>query len=262
MMNGATVGNTLNNRRALSGLSMDELARKMGFAGQSSIQRYLDPDYNLELRPDMARKFDEALVITPKLNGGKHLESETAPPVIAVLKIAASQWTAIPTPDQIIAALEAGGFRIVPAEYVGGAVDALAEAKRDNWLGRRIAELRNMRGLTQEQLSEKLDCHWITVSKLERQEMNLTIEWIARLATALEVTSDELLSRKPTATVDPVAVVNEIIARRGITASLLSKKAGIVPSTLNRALKPGCKFMLSNRTLKKIVEWDNANPTP
>lgn len=56
-----TVGAGLNRRRLQTGLSMDELARKMGLAGQSSIQRYLVPDYDLELRPDIARKFDAAL---------------------------------------------------------------------------------------------------------------------------------------------------------------------------------------------------------
>lgn len=56
-----TIGEHLNARRIQAGLSMDELARAMGFAGPSSIQRYLAPDYNLELRSDMARKFDGAL---------------------------------------------------------------------------------------------------------------------------------------------------------------------------------------------------------
>lgn len=56
-----TIGAKLNHRRIRAGLSMDELARKMGFAGQSSIQRYLDENYDIELRPGLARRFDEAV---------------------------------------------------------------------------------------------------------------------------------------------------------------------------------------------------------
>lgn len=41
---------------------MDELAKLMGFKGQSSIQRYLSPDYDKEYRPEIARRFRSALI--------------------------------------------------------------------------------------------------------------------------------------------------------------------------------------------------------
>lgn len=49
----------------------------------------------------------------------------------------------------------------------------------------RIAELRKDRRKTQAQVAELLDCHWITISKLERGEIALTHEWMIKLAWAL-----------------------------------------------------------------------------
>jgi len=50
-----------------------------------------------------------------------------------------------------------------------------------------IAKLRKERGLSQQQLADKLGVHWITVSKLERGKQKLTIEWMDRIAAALQV---------------------------------------------------------------------------
>jgi len=58
--------------RERSGLSMDELAKEMGYKGQSSIQRYLSPDYDKGFRPELAARFKAALIgkgsppITPR----------------------------------------------------------------------------------------------------------------------------------------------------------------------------------------------------
>src|ERR1044072_8623590 len=51
----------------------------------------------------------------------------------------------------------------------------------------RIAFFRRRRGLSQQQLAEKVDAHWITISKLERGKIKLTEAWLERLATALDV---------------------------------------------------------------------------
>lgn len=48
--------------RERAGLSMDDLAREMGFKGQSSIQRYLSPTYDKGFRPELAARFKAALV--------------------------------------------------------------------------------------------------------------------------------------------------------------------------------------------------------
>lgn len=52
----------LDELRARANLSMDRLAKAMGFAGQSSIQRYLSSDYQLGLRPEMLDRFKKALL--------------------------------------------------------------------------------------------------------------------------------------------------------------------------------------------------------
>ncbi|WP_342714423.1 helix-turn-helix transcriptional regulator [Bradyrhizobium sp. B024] len=48
--------------RERSGLSMDELAKEMGFKGQSSIQRYLSPTYDKGFRPEITARFKAAFV--------------------------------------------------------------------------------------------------------------------------------------------------------------------------------------------------------
>jgi hypothetical protein len=56
------LGEALDILRKRAELSMNELARLMGYKGQSSIQRYLDHEYDLPLRPTIAARFQEALV--------------------------------------------------------------------------------------------------------------------------------------------------------------------------------------------------------
>jgi transcriptional regulator with XRE-family HTH domain len=58
----ATRNSKIAELRERSGLSMDELAKAMGYAGQSSIQRYMSPDYEMGFRPELARRFRSALI--------------------------------------------------------------------------------------------------------------------------------------------------------------------------------------------------------
>ncbi|WP_441228061.1 helix-turn-helix domain-containing protein [Tardiphaga sp. 20_F10_N6_6] len=76
-----------------------------------------------------------------------------------------------------------------------------------------IARIRKERGLSQQQLAEKLGVHWITVSKLERGKQRLTTEWMDKIAAALEVGRWVLLGDT-----EPVAVVNLYgrLTKRGI----------------------------------------------
>lgn len=57
----------------------------------------------------------------------------------------------------------------------------------------RVAEIRKRMGLTQSQLAEKVGVHWITISKLERGQIQLTEEWRVRLGEALSVDHDLFL---------------------------------------------------------------------
>lgn len=49
----------------------------------------------------------------------------------------------------------------------------------------RIAELRKKLGMTQQDLADKAGVHWITISKLERGQTRLTMDWMERLAPIL-----------------------------------------------------------------------------
>ena len=54
-------------------------------------------------------------------------------------------------------------------------------------LGKRIKELRKARGLSQEGLAEKMDGHPKYLGSVERGEQNPTLEFLTKLAAALEV---------------------------------------------------------------------------
>lgn len=59
--------------------------------------------------------------------------------------------------------------------------------------GTRIRELRTERGMTQAELAEKLHIAQITVSKYEREALDLGTETIVALCRLFEVSADYLL---------------------------------------------------------------------
>lgn len=70
------------------------------------------------------------------------------------------------------------------------------EKAKDIALGKRITTLRKERGLTQVELSEKLDTTQVIVSDYERGKLRPHPDMIVRLAKALSVSTDELLGLK------------------------------------------------------------------
>lgn len=62
-------------------------------------------------------------------------------------------------------------------------------------LGQAIKELREQRGLSQEELGDEGDAFRTYVGELERAEANPTVPKVARLAIALEIPLSELLAR-------------------------------------------------------------------
>lgn len=64
-------------------------------------------------------------------------------------------------------------------------------------IGRKIAFYRKAKGLTQEELSEKLGVSPQAVSKWENDAACPDIQLLVPLAKSLEVTTDELLSAEP-----------------------------------------------------------------
>jgi DNA-binding XRE family transcriptional regulator len=176
-----------------------------------------------------------------------------------ILQVAASQWTAIPSPDQILRALEAGGFKVVPIEAAPEERSLLRVLTNDKeTTARRIAATRKAKGLSQEKLAETLGCHVVTVSKLETGVMDLTMEWILRIADALQVPPTRF-TEDTDIIHDPKAYVQSVLVRHNLKPSTLAKNIGMSGSTFTRAFNdPGHKFLFSARTLQKIKEWDNA----
>ena len=60
----------------------------------------------------------------------------------------------------------------------------------------RIAKLRKSKNLSQQQLADMIDAHWVTISKLERGKIKLTYEWSKKIADALGVGTYEIFDRK------------------------------------------------------------------
>lgn len=177
--------------------------------------------------------------------------------IVEVLRIAASQWAGVPRPEQIVSALRAGGFEIVPNGIGGSISAAMLTDLSSGVVGRRVAEVRKSKGLSQEDLAQLLDCHWVTVSKLERNEMGMTADWLLKLAGALCVDPASLLSQ--TEIDDPLAYVRGVMERHDIAAATLAAKAGLAASTLTRALySPRQTSTLSAKTLQRIKAWDKA----
>lgn len=85
-------------------------------------------------------------------------------------------------------------------------------------IGERITTLRKARGITQVEFAEKLGISQALVSKYERGELLLHAELLGHVATALRVSSDELLGlqkRKPSTA--PVAPLVDRTLARGFT---------------------------------------------
>lgn len=59
-------------------------------------------------------------------------------------------------------------------------------------LGQRIRDLRNLRGLTQEQLGERADVNYKYLGAIERGEKNPSTDNLAKIAEALDIKLHEL----------------------------------------------------------------------
>lgn len=66
----------------------------------------------------------------------------------------------------------------------------------DESLGQRVARLRKERGITQQELAERIGTIQVLVSDYERDRIRVTAEMVVRIAEALEISADELLGMK------------------------------------------------------------------
>ena len=68
-----------------------------------------------------------------------------------------------------------------------------AEKKADVQLGRRLAQIRKERGYTQVELAEQVGVMQTIISDYERGRLRVNPTMLAKLATVLEVSADEIL---------------------------------------------------------------------
>lgn len=59
-------------------------------------------------------------------------------------------------------------------------------------VGKRIKKARKELGITQEQLAEKVNMHYTTISRIETGDSNPPIQTIAKIAKALKIPLSEL----------------------------------------------------------------------
>lgn len=77
----------------------------------------------------------------------------------------------------------------------------------------KVRALRKERGLTMEQLGEKVGVHFTTIAKIERSQRGLSGELLAKIAEALDVDPQELVDEVPmTVAVRMVPMVGKIAA--------------------------------------------------
>jgi DNA-binding XRE family transcriptional regulator len=108
-------------------------------------------------------------------------------------------------------------------------------------MSNRIAALRKRSGLTQEQLAEKLGCHWITVSKLERGKIQLTTSWIDKISSLLVCSASDIWDSEITRKTETLTVrLNATLRDR--LESILDKMPyrPTVTSVVERGLSLAC----------------------
>lgn len=119
----------------------------------------------------------------------------------------------------------------------------------------RIAEVRRARKLTQQAVADLLGIHWITVSKLERGRMKLTVEWAQRLASVLNVPVFDLYARTDQATnVFPVGVIGskgDLILRNNCEPGTLPDEVLITLGTAQTA--NNAWVMVSNDEMRPFL---------
>jgi len=79
---------------------------------------------------------------------------------------------------------------------VRGMMSLMKNENREAGFGKRLAELRKQRGLTQQQLCELVGVHVSMLANYESNRSQPTLEVIRKMALALDVTADELVFDK------------------------------------------------------------------
>ena len=95
-------------------------------------------------------------------------------------------------------------------------------------IGTKIRETRKLKGLNQEELAELARVHRVSIAKYETDRIEPGADALSRIADALEVSTDYLLSKTETNSIDP-----------GREATLLQRRIAndsILRDLINRAI--------------------------
>lgn len=113
----------------------------------------------------------------------------------------------------------------------------------------RIAELRKKAGLTQQALAERLDVHWITISKLERGQTRLTIQWMEKIAPILGVSTFDLVPK-------PKAIATVQLFGRIVPGAELE----MFPDDEAQSFIVSTNYIVDSETMWFVVEDDALYP--
>lgn len=127
-------------------------------------------------------------------------------------------------------------------------------------IGNRIKDLRELKGLTQKQLGEKIGVTAETIARYENSNRNPNIETLNKIAEALGVTINELAGNKKTITQD----ILDGLIDSGLTLEQISQDTEIPIKELENMHQNPDNFTLGavqklgkyiNITDEQIVEW-------
>lgn len=107
-------------------------------------------------------------------------------------------------------------------------------------IGDRIAELRRIRGMKQDELAELAKISRISIARYESGKMEPGVFALSRIADALEVTTDELIGRTERTEKDPEVdeqwIISEKIRRDPELRTLFSQAKTAKPNAIRAAV--------------------------
>jgi len=103
-------------------------------------------------------------------------------------------------------------------------------------LGERIRELRKSAGITQEELGEKAELNYKFIGELERGQVNVSLDSIARIADAIGVKIGDIFSK------EKIPVQKTLVKEKSPLSKLSPQDLQLIKKTLR----------LLNRTFSKV----------
>ncbi|MFB3167475.1 helix-turn-helix transcriptional regulator [Neobacillus sp. 179-C4.2 HS] len=78
-------------------------------------------------------------------------------------------------------------------------------------IGERIRELRNLKGMNQEELAYRIDKHYTFIGKIERGEKKVSLERLFTITQVLEISLEEFFSKVDPKVIDDNNILSQVI---------------------------------------------------